>query len=173
MRRCVSYLGSRGFLRGGQSVFVDFVAERIVQCALRGREMEKIVRFSSLLTGLALVLACGLAPNDTVAQDAPAVENVLFVDVAGDFPKFLEFYARFRAIGEKYGSTGTGRVWVATLAGPNTGNVVVVTEYPSFVSMAESNAKTFQTPEWQQAVADFQAAGMSLISNQVIVEATP
>ena len=131
------------------------------------------MRIGSLVIGLALVLTLGLAPNDAVAQDAPAVNNVLFIDVGGDLPKFLEFFTRATAIGDKYGSTGTGRVWFATLAGPLTGNVVVVTEYPSLVSMAESNTKVNQSPEWQQFIADFTAAGMSVISNQALVEVTP
>ena len=42
----------------------------------------------------------------------------------------------------------------ATLAGPNTGNVVVAVEYPSMVSMAESNAKVGPTPEWQKFIAE-------------------
>ena len=131
------------------------------------------MRIGSVLIGLVLVLTFGLAPNDAVAQDAPAVNNVLFIDTGGDLPKFLEFFTRVQAIGKKYDTTGTARVWFATLAGPNTGSVVVVNEYPSFVSMAESNAKVFPSPEWQQLMADFAAAGMRLTSNQALVEVTP
>ncbi len=131
------------------------------------------MRIGSLLIGLALVLTFGLAPNDAVAQDAPAVNNVLFIDTGGDLPKFLEFFTRVQAIGKKYDTTGTARVWFATLAGPNTGSVVVVNEYPSLVSMAESNTKVGQSPEWQQLIADFAAAGMRVVSNQALVEVTP
>ncbi len=131
------------------------------------------MRIGSLLIGLALVLTFGLAPNDAGAQDAPAVSAVLVVDTGGDFPKFLEFFTRGQAIGKKYNTTGTGRVWLSTLAGPNTGTAFVVTEYPNLVSMAQSTTKIAQSPEWQQFIADFQAAGMSVTSNSVIVEATP
>ncbi len=131
------------------------------------------MRIGSLVIGLALVLTFGLAPNDAVAQDAPAVNNVLFIDVGGDLPKFQELFTRATAIREKYGSTGTGRVWFATLAGPNTGSVVVVLEFPSMVSMAQTNAKVFPSPEWQQFLADFNAAGMRVVSNQALVEVTP
>ncbi len=131
------------------------------------------MRIGSLLIGLALVLTFGLAPNDAVAQDAPAAENVLFIDTGGDLPKFQELFTRAVAIQEKYGSTGTGRVWLATLAGPNTGNVVVVYTYPSMVSMAQTGAKVFPSPEWQQFIADFRAAGMRVTSNQAFVEVTP
>ncbi len=131
------------------------------------------MRIGSLLIGLALVLACGSAPNDAVAQDAPAVNNVLFIDTGGDLPKFLEFFTRFGAIAEKYDSTGTPRVFMTTLAGPNTGSVIVVTEFPNFVSMAESQTKVNQSPEFQQFAADFAAAGMSVASSSVSVEVTP
>ena len=98
---------------------------------------------------------------------------MLFIDTGGDLPKFLEFFTRFNAIAEKYDSTGTARVWMATLAGPLTGNVVVVTEFPNMVSMAESQAKVVQSPEFQQFGTDFAAAGMRVTSNQVTVEVTP
>ncbi len=135
--------------------------------------MEKIMPIGSLLVSLALVLTFGLTPNDAVAQDAPAVNNVVFIDTGGDLPKFQELFTRVVAIREKYGSTGTGRVWLATLAGPNTGDVVVVWTYPSMVSMAQTNAKVFPSPEWQQLLADFRAAGMRVTSNQAFVEVTP
>lgn len=131
------------------------------------------MRIGSLLIVIALVLTFGLAPSSAVAQDAPAVNNVLFIDVGGDLPKFLEFFTRFGAIAEKYDAGGTSRVWMATLAGPLTNNVVVVTEFPNLVSMAESQAKVNQSPEFQQFVADFAAAGMRVTSNQVTVEVTP
>ena len=131
------------------------------------------MRIGSLMIGLALVLTFGLAPNDAVAQDAPAVNNVLFIDTGGDLPKFLEFFTRATAIGEKYGTTGKGRLWFASLAGPNTGSVIVVNEYPNLVSMAESQTKVGQSPEWQQFIADFEAAGMSVTSSGVSVEITP
>ena len=131
------------------------------------------MRIGSLLIALALVLTFGLAPNDAVAQDAPRVIQVLFVDVGGDLPKFQEFFTRFDAVAKKYDSTGTARAWLATLAGPNTNTVVVVTEYPSLVSMAQSNAKVVPSAEWQQLAAEFAAAGMRVISNGVSMEITP
>ncbi len=131
------------------------------------------MRIGSLLIALALVLTFGLAPNDAVAQEAPHVNQVLFVDIGGDLPKFREFFTRFVAVAKKYDSTGTTRAWLTTLAGPNTNNVVVVTEHPSLVSMAQSNAKVVPSPEWQQLTAEFAAAGMRVTSNSVTMEITP
>jgi hypothetical protein len=135
--------------------------------------MEEIMRPGSLLIGLVLVLTFVLAPNDAVAQEAPRVLTVVFLDIAGDVPKFQEFFTRGDAIAKKYDSTGTVRVWLATFAGPNTGTVIVVTEYPSQVSMAQSLAKVVPSAEWQQLGAEFAAAGMRVTSNAVNVEITP
>ena len=131
------------------------------------------MRLSVLLIGLAFALGAMLAPLQVAAQEAPRVINVISVDTGGDNDKFLEFVKRATAIQEKYKSTGTTRVFLSTLAGPNANSVVVAVEYPSFVSMAQSNAKVTPTPEWQKFIDDFQAAGMSVRSNSVSVEITP
>ena len=127
----------------------------------------------SVFLGLALALPAILTPIAAVAQEAPKVINVLTADTGGDTAKFLEFVKRARAITEQYGGTGQQRAWMATLAGPNTGTAVVTIEYPSMVSMAESGAKIGPSPEWQKFIADFQAAGMRILSNSVSVEITP
>ena len=49
----------------------------------------------------------------------------------------------------------------------------MVNQFPNLVSMAESQTKIFPSPEWQQFIADFQTAGMSVTSNGVSVEITP
>ena len=131
------------------------------------------MRITSLLIALALVFAFTLTPSQSTAQGMPKVINVATYDVAGDMPKFLEFYKRAIAIAEKYGSTGESRLWVSTFAGPNTGSVAVATEYPSMLSMAQSGEKLLLTPEWQKLVAEFEAAGMRPISNSLAADLTP
>jgi hypothetical protein len=131
------------------------------------------MRIASLLIALALVFAFTLAPSRSMAQAAPKVIEVTTFDVAGDMPKFLEFYKRAAAIAEKYGSTGESRLWVSTFAGPNTGAVAVATEYPSMLSMAQSGEKIVPTPEWQKLVADFEATDMRAISTSLAEDLTP
>jgi hypothetical protein len=131
------------------------------------------MRIASVLVGLALALCVSLGSSQALAQEAPRVNNVLFFDTGGDLAKFQGFFGRAQAIAKQHGGTGTSRLWVATYAGPNTNMVVVVTEYPNLVSMAESAQKVGSTKEWQQLVADVQAAGMRIVSNSVTVEATP
>jgi hypothetical protein len=131
------------------------------------------MRIGSLLIGLALVFAFTLVPSQSAAQAPPKVVNVISYDVAGDMPKFIGFYKRAMVVLEKYGSTGKSRLWVSTLAGPTTGTVAVATEYPSMASMAQSTEKFFPTPEWQKLVADFEAAGMRIISSSLAADITP
>ena len=131
------------------------------------------MRTTSILIALALASVLSLASSQAIAQDAPRVSTVLLIDAGGDMAKFQEFFKRAQAIGKQYGTTGTARVWVTTFAGPNTNSILVMNEFPSLVSMAQSQTKIGSSAEWQQFVADFQAAGMRVVSNSVIAEATP
>ena len=128
---------------------------------------------NAILFFAVLVLLSFVASGQVSAQEAPKVINVLSVDTGGDTAAFLEFTKRAKAIGDQHGGTGNQRVWLSSFAGPNTGTVVVAVEYPSAVSMAQSQAKVNSSPEWQKFVADFQASGMRVISNSVSVEITP
>jgi hypothetical protein len=132
------------------------------------------MRITTFLVGLALVFAFAVAPSQSAAQQpAPKVVNVLTYDVAGDIAGFVQFYRRAMEIMLQHDSTGEGRLWLATLAGANAGMVTVAIEYPNMVSMAESAAKVFPTPEWQKLVADFDATQMRVLSNSVMEDRTP
>ena len=131
------------------------------------------MRLSAIFVGFALALTFALAPGQAAAQDAPKVINVLTVDTDGDLDGFLKFAKRARELQKKHGGTGTQRVWQSTLAGSNTGTVVVAVEYPSLVSMAQSQAKVGATAEWQKFVEDFQASGMGILSSSLSVEVSP
>ena len=135
--------------------------------------MEDLVRTSSLLLSVAIVIACAQAPEEAKAQEGRKVIQIVAIDTGGDLPKFLEFSKRIQVIADMTGSTGKRRIWQSTPAGPETGTVAVAIEYPSMVSMAESTTKMVATPEWSQLVADFQAAGIRVVSNSVAVEITP
>ena len=128
---------------------------------------------NAILFFAVLVLLSFVASGQVSAQEAPKVINVLSVDTGGDTAAFLEFTKRAKAIAEQYGGTGNQRVWQSSFAGPNTGTVVVAIEYPSMVSMAQTQAKVNSSPEWQKFIADFQATEMRVVSNSVSVEITP
>jgi len=133
------------------------------------------MRKNTFVVGILLTFAVTLASTTAQAQEPPPphVTNVIVLETSGDLGKLADIVKRARMIGEKYGSTGKARVWMTTLAGPNTGNVVVAVEYPSLVSMAESLSKVNASPDWTRLVADAQAAGIKPVSNSVVVEITP
>ncbi len=131
------------------------------------------MRHAILLSVLGLAFTLFLGVAQASAQEAPKVINVISVDTGGDTDKFLALAKRAREIAEKNGGTGNQRVWLSTLAGPNTGTVIVAVEYPSMVSMAQTQAKVNATPEWQAFIDDFQKSGMRVVSNSVSVEITP
>ena len=131
------------------------------------------MRITPFLLALALAFTFALAPGQSMAQAPPKVIHVIAYDVAGQLPQFLELYKRYLTVAEKYGSTGTSRVWMSSLAGPDTGRVAVAIEYPSMAAMVESNNKVFISPEWQQLVADFEATDMKILSNSVAVDIAP
>ena len=131
------------------------------------------MRLSALLVGFALALTFALAPSQASAEGPPKVINVLTIDAKGDLDGFLKFAKRARDLQSKHGGTGTQRVWQSTLAGPNTGSVIVAVEYPSFVSMAQSQAKVGATPEWQKFIKDFQDSDMEVLSSSVSMEVSP
>lgn len=131
------------------------------------------MRIALFSTALAVALSLGLSAGQAAAQEPPKVINILVFDTGGQNDEFLEFAKRAMTLTKQLGSTGMQRVWTSTLAGPNTGTMVVAVEYPSFVSMAESQAKVGSSPEWQQFIDDFAAAGMRVTSSSVSVEVTP
>ncbi len=131
------------------------------------------MRIGPLFAAVVVFLACAQAPEEALAQEGPAVVQVLQIDIAGNMSKFLELSAQADAIAEKYGTTGERRILQSTFAGPHTGSVFLVTEYPSLVSMAESLAKIFPSPEHVQFVANFREAGMRVVSNSVSVDISP
>lgn len=127
--------------------------------------ISRLVFFTALATCFLLGAA------SAGAQDAPRVANL--VTFEGPTPKILEFGKRAAEISAKLGTTGTTRWWVSGLSGTNTGRLAAVIEYPDSVSMAQSRAKNAASPEWQKFVADFQAAGLRVISSSEIIEVKP
>ena len=131
--------------------------------------MRRVILLIIVAIAFVFVVAIGQAN----AQEAPKVINVLSIDTGGDTEGFLAIAKRAREIQERNGGTGSQRVWQSTLAGPNTATVIVAVEYPSLVSMAQSQAKVNATEEWQAFIADFQKSGMRVESSSLSIEISP
>lgn len=121
-----------------------------------------------MVTMLALLAAA--APAASPPNAGPAVSEVLVFDVGGNLEKFMALSKRADSIAQKSGSSGKARTWISAYAGPNSGSVVVVVEYPSMVALAESTTKMRATPEWRQLVADAQSSSIKVVSDSIVVE---
>ena len=128
-------------------------------------------------TNLALVLLVGAAlvmPAIASAQDAaPAISNVVTIDTKGQADVILNEAANNAKIFERLGIKAKRRYLQATLAGPNSGNFVVVIEYPNLAEMASAQQKLQSDAEWQKYIDKIQAADMVIESNSVWAERTP
>jgi hypothetical protein len=71
----------------------------------------------------------------------------------GHLDEYLAKIQQLQAISERVGGGGTMRVWQATAAGPDTGNLIVGIIHENLVSYANSTTKIQADPEWQQLVA--------------------
>ena len=122
-----------------------------------------------VMMAMALLFVAATAPAASPTGEGPTVTEVFVFDVGPNLPKFMDLSQRADAIAKKYGGTVKARTWMATYSGPNTGNVIVTVEYPSFMSLAQSRAKINASPEWQKLVADAQAS-IKLVSNSIVEE---
>ncbi len=100
---------------------------------------------------LALVAAAMLvAPSSALAQaQAPKVVQVTVVQVQGvDQDAFMERIKKAQAIWKEL-KMPAFRAWQSTLAGPNTGSTVFVTEYYHTVAWAQAQQKLAANQKWQ------------------------
>ena len=125
---------------------------------------------------LAAVVAVMLAgPSSAVAQaEAPKVVQVTIVQVEGaDQDAFMERIKKAQAIWKEL-KMPSFRAWQSTLAGPNTGSVVFVTQYNDAVAWAKAQQKLAASKKWQKWIDDLQAWGKTTItSSSMSVEITP
>ena len=74
----------------------------------------------------------------------------------GRMQEFMANIQKASAVGEKYG--GTVRWFQAQVAGPNTGAVVVTTEFADLGALGAAMEKVNADPDWQAVLADGQGA---------------
>ncbi len=125
---------------------------------------------------LALLVTAILAvPVSAMAQaEAPNVVQVTVVQVQGaDQDAFMERIKKAQAIWNEL-KMPAFRAWQSTLAGPNTGSVVFVTEYDDAVAWAQAQQKLGASQKWQKWIDDLQGWRKSTItSSSMLVDVTP
>jgi NIPSNAP len=127
----------------------------------------------SRLLVLVSAFCFGLALPSLAAADSNTVLQVTAVQVKpGQMDAYLAKVKQLQAIIKRLGTPGTTRVWEATLAGDDSGTVVVGVEYPSLAAYAESTSKVSADPEWQKMMAGLDDM-RTVVSRSLYRERTP
>ena len=143
-----------------------------MESALRGWGKEIALNRTTLSLILVLALAAFSIPAAADHHEGgPPVINVLMFDVGTNAAQFIAFTKRASEIQTTLGNPGEQRVWAPLFGAQVAGVVIVTVEYPSLVAMAQAQAKSNASPEWQAFVQEVGAAGIRLVSNSVAADA--
>lgn len=103
---------------------------------------------------LALTLVSFAAARQAVAAHHEPVIQAVTVQVApGKLERYRQEAKKLMAVLARVGSSGKMRMWQATAAGPDTGAVLVVIEYPNEAAWAAESPKVQGDAEWQKILA--------------------
>ncbi len=131
------------------------------------------MRYVSL--GIGLVLALGLmavSPGEALA-DSPGVLQAVVINTNGKDDALLAEAKKNEKIFERLGIQARRRYPRATLAGPQTGAMIVSIDYPSLTAFAEAQAKLAEDTEWQEYIERVTGSGMTVESNSMYRDVTP
>ncbi len=130
-----------------------------------------MTRFTELLV-LTISLGMALAlPGSALAADP--ITQVVTIDTNGKTDALLAHKASNEKIFKRLGIDAKRRYMQASLAGPNTGSVAVVIEYPSLSAMAAAQEKLHADAEWRKYIDEITKAGLTVQSNSIWVEMQP
>ncbi|MCP5060237.1 MAG: hypothetical protein GY937_26350 [bacterium] len=91
------------------------------------------------------------------AESGAVLQGVLVRVKPGQLATYLERVAALKQVQKRVGSSGSMRVWQATLAGEATGTVAVGIVHPNLVAYAENTAKLQADAEGQKLLAGLDA----------------
>jgi hypothetical protein len=137
-----------------------------------GHQGETIVKTQITLVAACLLVIVTASSSAAPPAGPPRVTQVVVLDVGASMQKFNDLNNRMDAISTKYQSTGKARFWMTTYAGAEVGRVIVTVEYPSLISLAQSQAKMDASPEYQQWLKDAQTSGIKELSMSIVTELT-
>ena len=94
--------------------------------------MKALARMLGTVSILGLVMGMAVEAE----AEGPPITQVVVVDTQGDNDRLLSFAKSNQAIFKRLGIKARRRYLQASFAGPNTGSVAVVIEYPSLAALA-------------------------------------
>jgi 6-phosphogluconate dehydrogenase (decarboxylating) len=122
---------------------------------------------------MAVLVSMLVGTPRVAAADTDKVLQVVAVQVkSGMVDKYVSRVDKLKAVQERLGTKGTIRVWQASIAGDNTGTVVVGVEYPSLAAFAEGMEKLNADSEWQGIIAGLDDI-RTIVSTSLYRELTP
>ncbi len=107
------------------------------------------------------------------ADDAPDVTQVVAIDTHGNLDMLLSHAKSNEKIFERLGIDAERRYMQASIAGPNSGTIVVVIEYDSLPELAAAQDKLRNDAEWQKYLDAVNESGMTIQSNSLWQDITP
>ncbi len=131
--------------------------------------MKALARMLGTVSILGLVMGMAVEAE----AEGPPITQVVVVDTQGDNDRLLSFAKSNQAIFKRLEIKARRRYLQASFAGPNTGSVAVVIEYPSLAALAAAQMKLANDKEWQSYIDIITAGDMSVESNAIWVDITP
>ena len=105
------------------------------------------------------------SPAFAVKTTGMRVVVVKTEDVAG----YLQWLEKGKEIMNNLGLNGSVRVWRATFAGPNAGNIIVAIEFPDMHAFADAETKTRADKNYLAWLAEM-AKNRTIISDSLYTE---
>ena len=129
----------------------------------------------SIALGVGVMVALGLmavSPGEALADSAGVLQAVV-INTNGKDDALLAEAKKNEKIFKRLGIQARRRYLQATLAGPQTGTMIVSIDYPSLTAFAEAQAKLAEDKEWQEYLSRVVGAGMTIESNSIYRDLTP
>jgi len=123
--------------------------------ATKDKEWQKIM---GSLDGIRALVSQGLIESrdgggmPAGVESGAVLQGILVRVKPGKLDAYLQKIEALKAIQKRVGSTGTTRVWQATLAGQTAGMVAVGLIHPSLAAFADNTGKLQADAEWQKII---------------------
>lgn len=121
--------------------------------------------------GIVLVLALVVGHASKVRAEGRYL-HVISVKAPGDVNAYLDKVKKARTIAMRLGLPPS-RVWRATLAGTDTGNIAIGIEFPSLAAMEEAQRKLAADADWGKLMKEMEKSGRTVVSSSLFEDITP
>jgi hypothetical protein len=129
--------------------------------------MKQAIRLSAVVLAVSVVLA-----HASVVRAEGKFLQVIGIKVPGNVGSYLEKVKKAQTMAMRLGMP-PARVWRATLAGPDTGTILIGIEFPTLAAMEEAQRKVAADADWQKLMKEMDKSGRTVVSNSLFEDITP